>query len=167
MEVPVLDMIGKQVETIELPADIFEVEVNMGLMHQAYVRQMANARLGTHKTKWRGEINLTPKPSGIAKKARAARVTVRESATHLCRRWCGAWSPPARLQQVTCRTRCAAALRSRLTALAADDQIVVVDRLALDTPKTRDMKRHPRQPGRAKNRRWCCSPSATTTSSAA
>ena len=56
MEVPVLDMSGKQVKTIELPPDIFEIEVNVGLMHQAYVRQMANARLGTHNTKTRSEV---------------------------------------------------------------------------------------------------------------
>ena len=44
MKVPVLNASGKEVNTIDLPADIFEVEINMGLMHQAYIRQMANAR---------------------------------------------------------------------------------------------------------------------------
>src|SRR3990172_10907754 len=59
MQVPVRNMAGDQVGTIELPADIFEVEVNRGLVHQAYVRQMANARMGTAKTKTRGEVNRT------------------------------------------------------------------------------------------------------------
>ena len=59
MQVPVLDMSGKQVKTIDLPADIFEAKINNGLMHQAYVRQMANARLGTHKVQRRGEVKLT------------------------------------------------------------------------------------------------------------
>ncbi len=59
MKVPVRNMAGKEVDTIELPADIFEAEINIDLMHQAYVRQMANARLGTHKTKTRGEVNRT------------------------------------------------------------------------------------------------------------
>ena len=59
MEVTVRNMAGDQVGTVELPAEIFEVEVNTGLMHQAYVRQMANARLGTHKVKSRGEVDLT------------------------------------------------------------------------------------------------------------
>ena len=58
MKVPVINQTGKEIKTIDLPADIFEVEVNMGLMHQAYVRQMANARLGTHKTQRRGEVSL-------------------------------------------------------------------------------------------------------------
>jgi len=59
MKVPVLNATGKEIKKIDLPADIFEVEVNTGLMHQAYVRQMANARLGTHKTQRRGEVSLT------------------------------------------------------------------------------------------------------------
>ena len=57
MEIPVISMAGTEVDKVELPAEIFEVEVKVGLMHQAYVRQMANARLGTHKTQSRGEVN--------------------------------------------------------------------------------------------------------------
>jgi hypothetical protein len=48
MEVDVLNMEGQKVSTVELPARIFEAPINVDLMHQAYVRQMANARLGTH-----------------------------------------------------------------------------------------------------------------------
>ena len=59
MQVPVVDMTGKQVKTIDLPADIFEVEVNVGLMHQAYVRQMAGLRLGTHSVQRRSEVSRT------------------------------------------------------------------------------------------------------------
>jgi ribosomal protein L4 len=53
MEVAVYNIQGEKVRTIELAPHIFEVEPNVGLMHQAYVRQMANARLGTHSTKGR------------------------------------------------------------------------------------------------------------------
>src|SRR5512139_2527199 len=56
MEVDVLNMEGQKVSTVDLPSVIFEAPINMDLMHQAYVRQMANARLGTHKTKTRGEV---------------------------------------------------------------------------------------------------------------
>ena len=56
MKVDVLDMKGKKVREIELPANLFEAPVNVDLMHQAYTRQMANARLGTHDTKTRGEV---------------------------------------------------------------------------------------------------------------
>ena len=56
MKVDVFDMAGKKVKQVELPASIFEAPINVDLMHQAYVRQMANARLGTHKTKTRSEV---------------------------------------------------------------------------------------------------------------
>ncbi len=59
MKVPVLNMKGEEVDTIELPAEVFEAKVNIGLMHQAFVRQQANARLGTHKAKSRGEVRLS------------------------------------------------------------------------------------------------------------
>ena len=59
MELPVYNMAGEQVSTLELPAGIFEANINRDLMHQALVRQLANARLGTHKTKTRSEVNRT------------------------------------------------------------------------------------------------------------
>ena len=57
MEVDVVNMEGEKIRTLELPAQIFEAPINIDLMHQAYVRQMANARLGTHSTKTRGEVS--------------------------------------------------------------------------------------------------------------
>ena len=57
MKVDVLNMKGEKVKTVELPAEIFEAHVNIDLMHQAYIQQMANARLGTHKTKTRSEVS--------------------------------------------------------------------------------------------------------------
>ena len=59
MQVPVLDQSGNEVQQIELPADIFGVEINVGLMHQAFLRQEANQRQGNHKTKTRSEVRLT------------------------------------------------------------------------------------------------------------
>src|SRR3972149_1255284 len=56
MEVDVFNMQGEKVRTVDLPAAIFEAPVNVDLMQQAYLRQMANARLGTHSTKTRGEV---------------------------------------------------------------------------------------------------------------
>ncbi len=56
MEIAVLNLKGEQVRTLALPEQIFAAPIKVDLMHQAYVRQMANARLGTHKTKTRGEV---------------------------------------------------------------------------------------------------------------
>ncbi len=49
MKVPVKNLKGEQVSEIELPENIFAVSVSHPLMHQALIRQNANAHLGTHK----------------------------------------------------------------------------------------------------------------------
>ncbi len=56
MLVPIKDMNGKQVGELELSDAVFAAPVNTTVMHQALVRQLANARLGTHSTKTRGEV---------------------------------------------------------------------------------------------------------------
>ncbi len=56
LTVDVVDAKGKRSGTTQLPADIFDVEVNIPLMHQVVVAQQAAARQGTHKTKTRGEV---------------------------------------------------------------------------------------------------------------
>jgi large subunit ribosomal protein L4 len=140
MEVPVRNMAGDEVGTIDLPADIFEVEVNTGLMHQAYVRQMANARLGTHHTKSRGEVRLTKakwyrqKGTGRARHgARSAPIFVGGGVAH--------GPKPRSYEKKMPRKMRQQALRSALSALAADGQIIVVETLTLDTPKTGEMRR--------------------------
>jgi large subunit ribosomal protein L4 len=55
--VDVLDLKGKKAGTAELPADLFDVDVNVPLIHQVVVAQLAAARQGTHKTKTRGEVS--------------------------------------------------------------------------------------------------------------
>ncbi|MCK4471677.1 MAG: 50S ribosomal protein L4, partial [Anaerolineae bacterium] len=59
MDIPMYNARGEKIGEVELRPDIFEVPVNVPLMHQALVRQLANAHLGTHKTKSRGEVNRT------------------------------------------------------------------------------------------------------------
>src|SRR5688572_11539657 len=48
---------GKTDGSVELPADVFDVQANIPLMHQVVVAQMAAARQGTHSTKTRGEVS--------------------------------------------------------------------------------------------------------------
>jgi large subunit ribosomal protein L4 len=139
MQVSVMDMNGKEVKTIDLPADIFGVEVNTGLMHQAYVRQMANARLGTHKAKTRSEIRLTKakwyrqKGTGRARHgARSAPIFVGGGVAHGPRPRKYTKDMPKKMRQQ--------AIRSALSALARDEQLVFVDELTLDSPRTKDMR---------------------------
>ena len=54
--VNVVSPCGKSTETAELPDEIFDAKVNVPLMHQVVVAQLAAARQGTHSTKTRGEV---------------------------------------------------------------------------------------------------------------
>ncbi|WP_018252466.1 50S ribosomal protein L4 [Salinispora mooreana] len=54
--VDVLTVEGGKAGSVELPADIFDAQANIALMHQVVVAQLAAARQGTHKTKTRGEV---------------------------------------------------------------------------------------------------------------
>lgn len=138
MEVDVLNMEGQKVRTVELPAEIFESPINVDLMHQAYVRQMANARLGTHKTKGRSEV------SGGGRKPWKQKGTgrARQGSTR-APQWVGGGKvhtpkPRSYVQAMPLKMR-RAALRSALSAKAAQAEIVVLDQLALPEPKTRLM----------------------------
>jgi large subunit ribosomal protein L4 len=55
--VDVLNHEGTKTNSVELPADIFDVQANIPLMHQVVVAQLAAARQGTHKAKSRGEVS--------------------------------------------------------------------------------------------------------------
>jgi large subunit ribosomal protein L4 len=138
MKADVLNMKGEKVETVELPAEIFEAQVNVDLMHQAYIQQMANARLGTHKTKTRSEV------SGGGKKPWKQKGTgrARQGSTR-APQWVHGGKihtprPRKYTQHMPVKMR-RAALCSALSAKAAESGVVVVDELILDEPKTRLM----------------------------
>jgi large subunit ribosomal protein L4 len=138
MEVDVLNMQGEKVRTIELPERIFAAPVNVDLMHQAYVRQMANARLGTHDTKTRHEV------SGGGRKPWAQKGTGRaRQGSNRAVQWVGGGrvhTPHPRDYTLKMpRKMRRAALRSALSAKAADQAIVILDALTLPEPKTRLM----------------------------
>jgi large subunit ribosomal protein L4 len=54
--VDILSPAGDKTGTVELPAEIFDTQVSVPLIHQVVVAQLAAARQGTHKTKTRGEV---------------------------------------------------------------------------------------------------------------
>jgi large subunit ribosomal protein L4 len=138
MEVDVLNMEGQKIRTVELPAGIFEAPINVDLMHQAYVRQMANARLGTHSTKTRGEV------SGGGKKPWKQKGTgrARQGSTRAAQ-WVGGGkvhTPKPRDYSLPMPHKMRlAALRSALSVKASEKAIVVVDDLSLSEPKTKLM----------------------------
>jgi large subunit ribosomal protein L4 len=138
MKVDVFNMEGQKVKQVELPAAIFEAPINMDLMHQAYTRQMANARLGTHDTKLRGEV------AGGGKKPWKQKGTGRaRQGSSRAAQWVGGGRiftphPRSYTQRMPLKMR-RAALRSALSVKAAEAGIVIVDDLVLTEPKTRLM----------------------------
>ena len=56
LSVDIVDSKGDKTGSVELPAEIFDVEPNIPLMHQVVVAQLAAARQGTHATKTRGDV---------------------------------------------------------------------------------------------------------------
>jgi len=138
MLVDVVNMQGQKVSSVELPESIFEAPIYIDLMHQAYLRQMANARLGTHDTKTRNEV------SGGGRKPWRQKGTgrARQGSTRS-----PVWAKGAKVHtphprsyaQLMPRKMRRAALRSALSVKAAENAIVVVDQLALPEAKTRHM----------------------------
>jgi len=138
MKVDVLNMQGEKVATTELPAAIFEAPILEDVMHQALVRQLANARLGTRKTKSRGEV------SGGGKKPWRQKGTgrARQGSTR-APHWRGGGTVhtplPRDFSVRMPRKMRHAALRSALSVKAAQSEIVVLDALTMPAPKTKDM----------------------------
>lgn len=136
MKVDVLDIEGKKLREVELPAAIFEAPINVDLMHQAYVRQMANARLGTHETKVRGEV-----AGGGAKPYKQKGTGRARQGSRRAAQWVGGGrihTPhPRSYEQRMPKKMRQAALRSALSAKAAESGVVVVDELNLSEAKTR------------------------------
>jgi len=138
MKVDVVSIEGKKLRQVELPAEVFEAPINVDLMHQAYIRQMANARLGTHKTKSRGEVSGGGrKPWRQKGTGRARQGTIRAP------QWVGGGrvhTPrPRSYEKKMPRKMRRAALRSALSVKAAEASVIVVDNLVLGEPKTRLM----------------------------
>jgi large subunit ribosomal protein L4 len=138
MQVPVYNIEGDQVSEVELRDDIFAVTINQGLMHQALVRQLANARLGTHRSKTRGEVSGGGrKPWRQKGTGRARQGSIR--APH----WRGGGTvfgpTPRTYSQKMPRKMRRQALRSALSVKASESQVKVLDTLEMSEPKTKEM----------------------------
>lgn len=138
MKLPVYNMAGDEVDTVELPSSIFETEINRDLMHQALVRQLANARLGTHKAKGRSEVNRTTKKAYRQKGTGNARHGSRRAPIFVG----GGVAHGPKLRKYTKnmpRKMRRSALRSALSAKAENEEIVLLDELSFEQPKTKEM----------------------------
>jgi large subunit ribosomal protein L4 len=138
MKVDVLNLEGKKIREVELPAAIFEAPINVDLMHQAYVRQLSNARLGTHETKVRGEVAGGGAKPYKQKGTGRARQGSRRAAQFVGGGRIHTPHPRSYEQRMPKKMR-QAALRSALSSKAADSSVVIVDEINLSEARTRVM----------------------------
>lgn len=133
-----LNMRGEEIDRRDLPAAVFGAQVNIGLMHQAYLRQLAGARRGSHSTKTRSEIRATgakawrQKGTGRARHgARSAPIFVGGGV---------AFGPkPRSYRQAMPRKMRRAAIRSALAAIHRDGQLLLVDDFSVADGRTQTM----------------------------
>lgn len=138
MQVPLMNMQGETVGAIELADAVFASEINPTVMHQALVRQLANRRLGTHKTKGRSDVRGGGrKPWRQKGTGRARQGSIRAP------QWRGGGTvfgpTPRSYEQRMPRKMRRLALRSALSSKMEHDQLIVLDALTLNAPRTREI----------------------------
>lgn len=139
MIIDVHDTQGRVVEQTELDDSVWAIEPNVPVMHQALVRQLANARLGTRDTKTRGEVRGGgAKPWRQKGTGRARQGSIRSP------QWTGGgvvWGPHQRsFNQDMPRKMRRLAVRSALSAKVRDERLTVVAGLSEIEPRTKAMK---------------------------
>ena len=147
----VIDSKGKKVGSVDLPAEIFDVQTNVPLIHQVVVAQRAAARQGTHNTLRRGEVSgAGRKPFKQKGTGRARQGSIR--APQMTGGGIVHGPHPRDYSQRTPKKMIAAALRGVLSDRARGGRIHVIDSLSVgDVPSTKtsaqqgDGARHTRQ----------------------
>jgi large subunit ribosomal protein L4 len=133
----VVDVKGKKAGSVELPADLFDVQVNVPLIHQVVVAQLAAARQGTHKVKGRGEVSgAGRKPFKQKGTGRARQGSIR--APQMTGGGIVHGPTPRSYAQRTPKKMIAAALLGALSDRARGQRVHVVESLALgEAPSTK------------------------------
>ncbi len=129
-------MKGKVTKHLEISDDVFAVPLNEAVVHQALVRQLANRRLGTVDTKRRGEVRgSTRKLFAQKHTGRARRGDVRSP---MLVGGGVAFGPhPRSYRQAMPRKMRRLALRCVLSAKAGSGELKIVDKIELDSLKTK------------------------------
>ena len=138
--VDVFDGAGKKTGAVELPAEVFDLELNSSLLHQVINAQLAAARQGTHATKTRSEVSGGgKKPWRQTGTGRARQGSIRAP------QWTGGGivhgPQPRDYSQKTPKKMKAAALRQALSDRARAGRIHVLSDFGMtETPSTKAAK---------------------------
>ena len=140
MQVPVYNLAGEVVKHIEISDQVFAVPFNQAVVHQAMVRQRANARQGTSSTKTRSEVSGGGRKLFRQKHTGLARAGGRRSPL---RRGGGiTFGPkPRSYRQAMPKKMRQLALRCVLSAKTGDEELMVLEQLNFPEPKTKEMVR--------------------------
>ncbi len=129
---------GATAGTVELPDGLFAAPVNTAVMHQVVIAQLAGRHLGTHDTKTRGEVRGGGrKPYRQKGTGRARQGSIR--APHYEGGGIVFGPHPRSYEQKVPKRMKRLALRGALSAKFADQAVVVVQDLAMDEIKTREL----------------------------
>jgi large subunit ribosomal protein L4 len=138
MQLPVRNVSGEVVDNIDVDGSVFGVPINKAVVHQAMVRQLANARLGTAETKTRGEVSGSTRK--LYKQKHTGRARRGSIKSPLLRGGGITFGPhPRSYRQSMPKKMRRLALRCLLSAKASSGEIVVVDQFRLEQPKTAEM----------------------------
>jgi large subunit ribosomal protein L4 len=129
---------GEVVKNIEISDVVFDAPFNEALVHQAVTRQQANARQGTSATKTRGEVRGSKKKLYRQKHTGSARAGSRRSPTRVGGGITFGPQPRDYRQEMPKKMR-QMALRCTLSAKARDGEMMVLEELKLNEPKTKLM----------------------------
>ncbi len=140
MQFPVHDTSGDIADHIEIDDDIFAIPFNEAVVHQAMVRQLANARLGAADTQTRGEVTASTRKPFRQKHTGLARRGSRRSP--LLRGGGVIFGPhPRSYRQRMPKKMRRLALKCILSAKAQSEEMVIVEQFQLAQPKTIEMSR--------------------------
>ena len=138
MEVPVYNTLGQVVDQIEISDTVFAVPFNEAVVHQAMVRQLANARRGTANTKTRGEVSGSTRK--LYRQKHTGRARKGDIKSPLLRGGGVIFGPhPRSYRQRMPKKMLRLALRCLLTAKAHDGKLMVVDQFQLERPRSKEM----------------------------
>jgi large subunit ribosomal protein L4 len=136
-KVDVLDVAGKKAGSVELPADLFDVQANVPLIHQVVVAQLAAARQGTQSTKRHAEVSGTgKKPFKQKGTGRARQGSLR--APQMRGGWVAHGPKPRTYEQRTPKKMIAAAIKGAISDRARNGRLHVISEFAIGSvPSTK------------------------------
>jgi len=136
MQLDVVNSAGERVSSIDADDAVFGVKPNIPLMHQAVLAQLANRRAGDASTKTRGEVaGSTVKIRKQKGLGRARQGSIR--APHHRHGGIIFGPSPRDFSQALPKRMRRQAIRSALSAKAADGELIVLESLVVDSPKTK------------------------------